>query len=167
MKSLILSVIADDRPGIVEQLSDCIAGCHANWLESRLANLAGKFAGIIRLEVPADSEQTLTDSLKGLQSQGIRVIIDQAEPMAESALEALTLVVTGSDRTGIVREITSLLAKRTVNVQELSSHCENAPMSGDRLFQARLSVILPPHLSSDDLAQALEALSDDLVIDFE
>ncbi len=167
MKSLILSVIADDRPGIVEILSDCIAAHNGNWLESRLANLAGKFAGIVRLEVSADAEEALISALQTLQDQGIRVTVDQADQASAAAGEVLELVVTGSDRAGIVKEITSLLSRHGVNVQELASHCENAPMSGDQLFQAQLTVVLPRHLSSEQLAQILEELSDDLLVDID
>ena len=34
---LVLTVIADDKPGIVEQLSAVIARHGGNWLESRMA----------------------------------------------------------------------------------------------------------------------------------
>lgn len=167
MKTLILSVIADDRPGIVETLSDCVADNQGNWLESRLANLGGKFAGIVRVEVPEANESTLTDRLNDLRTHNIRVTIDGVDVEPAPTGEAVALTVTGSDRTGIVREITSLLLNEGVNVQELSSQCSNAPMSGDRIFEAQLSVILPPHLARDQLSQSLENLSDDLLVDFE
>ncbi len=167
MKTLILSVIADDRPGIVETLSDCVADHQGNWLESRLANLAGKFAGIVRLEVPSEQEAALTEQLNGLRARNIRVTVDAADGEPEIAGEAVSLTVTGSDRTGIVREITSLLVREGVNVQELSSQCSLAPMSGDRIFEAQLAVILPPNLTQDQLSQALESLSDDLLVDID
>lgn len=43
---LVLTVIADDKPGIVEQLAATITEHGGNWLESRMAQMAGKFAGI-------------------------------------------------------------------------------------------------------------------------
>ena len=44
---LVLTVIGDDRPGLVEQLAAAISEHRGNWLESSMAHLAGKFAGIV------------------------------------------------------------------------------------------------------------------------
>ena len=167
MHPVILSILADDRPGIVETLSDCVAAHHGNWLESRMANLAGKFAGIVRLEVDDAHRAALITGLEALVEQGIRVTIDEAASTESNQAEWVSLLVTGSDRPGIVREITALLARQWVNVQDLSTHCELAPMSGDRLFQARLQVVLPERLSIDQLAQSLERISDDLLVDLD
>ena len=49
--SLVLTIIGDDKPGIVEQLSDRILATGANWEESRMARLGGKFAGLLRVTV--------------------------------------------------------------------------------------------------------------------
>lgn len=171
MNVLIISVLAEDRPGIVEKVADCISAHQGNWLESRLANLAGHFAGIIRAEVHPGRESELSEALRALTTAGIQVTVAAADPRGESAAAVpgseATIRVTGSDRSGIVREITALLSQQAVNVQELSSHCENAPMSGDRLFQATLKVVLPEHMEADELAQILEGISDDLMVDME
>ena len=49
--SLVVTVIGNDRPGIVERLSEVVLTAGANWEESRMARLAGKFAGILRISV--------------------------------------------------------------------------------------------------------------------
>ena len=48
---LVLTVIADDKPGLVETLAEVIADHKGNWLESSMSQLAGKFAGILRVSV--------------------------------------------------------------------------------------------------------------------
>ena len=53
--SLILTVIGDDRPGLVEQLATAISSHHGNWLESSMSHLSGKFAGIVCLSI-ADAQ---------------------------------------------------------------------------------------------------------------
>ena len=45
MNSLVLTLIGPDRPGLVERVSDVVASHGGNWLESRMAHLAGQFAG--------------------------------------------------------------------------------------------------------------------------
>jgi glycine cleavage system regulatory protein len=50
---LVLTVIGDDRPGLVGELSAAIAAHQGNWLESSMSHLAGKFAGIVRVACPS------------------------------------------------------------------------------------------------------------------
>lgn len=167
MTPLILSIIADDRPGIVEQIADAVSAHQGNWLESSLANLAGKFAGIVRIEVPDAQYEGLCKSLNALTSKGVKISIDATDARVSAHKARVQITVTGSDRPGIVREITALLARQQVNVQALQTQCESAAMSGDQLFIASLKVVLPEGMDEHDLAETLESISTDLVVDTE
>ena len=48
---LIISLIADDKPGLIEDLAIVVSNYSGNWLESNMSHLAGKFAGIFRVSV--------------------------------------------------------------------------------------------------------------------
>ena len=50
MIPLVLTYVGDDRPGLVSAVSEKIAAFGGTWLESRSARLAGKFAGILRVQ---------------------------------------------------------------------------------------------------------------------
>ena len=56
---LVLSFIADDREGLVERISEVVTEAGGNWLESRMAHLAEKFAGIARVDAPDDKVSLL------------------------------------------------------------------------------------------------------------
>src|SRR4029453_7853067 len=75
--SLVLTVIADDKPGIVEQLSDEILGAGANWEESRMARLAGKFAGLLRVSIDARRADALATKLKTL-APALTVVVERS-----------------------------------------------------------------------------------------
>ena len=53
-RQLVISFVGDDRPGIVQTLSSIVNDHNGNWLESRMSRLAGKFAGVARIELPAE-----------------------------------------------------------------------------------------------------------------
>src|SRR3990167_11495407 len=55
MDHLVLTVIAQDQPGLVERIAQCISEHGGNWLESRMSRMAGQFAGILRVDVPLDA----------------------------------------------------------------------------------------------------------------
>ena len=60
MDSLVVTVIGPDRPGLVSLLSDRGKAHGASWEESRMASLAGQFAGIVHFQVPPAQTAALT-----------------------------------------------------------------------------------------------------------
>lgn len=174
---LALTVMTNDRPGVVELLASTIKQNHGNWLESSLSHLAGKFAGILLVSVADHHRDILIDALDSLSSAGLRITIENAALEQTHSSEKHTsqkpsgqrtsISVTSNDRPGIVGEISKILASQSVNVEALSTHCDSAPMSGEPLFHLSASLELPDHLSQADLRLILEDLSDDLIVEFD
>ena len=163
---LVMTIMAKDRPGLVELIAGIIADHDGNWLESRMAHLGGQFAGILRIAAPPEQREKLAGALKELAGQGITVTIEgsgREETVPVGAAAELELV--GQDRPGIVRQISQALAHYGVNVEELETECVSAPMSGEPLFQAKARVQLPSDCSAEDLSKALEKIANDLMVD--
>lgn len=169
MNDLVLTLLGPDRPGLVEAVADAIARNGGNWLESRMAHLAGKFAGILRVEVPPDRAGAVIEALARLESRGLKVMVEPsggAVPTAEVGPQrALELNVVGLDRPGIIREISQLLAQHGVNVEELATDRSSAPMSGEMLFRAQARVHLPEATDLSSIRSGLERLASDLVVE--
>jgi glycine cleavage system regulatory protein len=166
MTDLVLTLIGPDRPGLVETVAEVVAAHGGNWLESRMAHLAGKFAGILRIEVSADKAAALQAALTDLDSHGLKVVGEPcSEASAATAGRSLALELVGLDRPGIMREISQLLANSGANVEELSTDRTSAPMSGEMLFLAKARVRLPSNADIGTLRAALERLASDLLIE--
>jgi glycine cleavage system regulatory protein len=163
--SLILTVIGDDRPGLVGELSAVISAHQGNWLESSMAQLAGKFAGIVEVGVAAAQAEALTQAL-GTGQAGLRITVEKATPR-ESAGKGrrLKLALVGHDRIGIVREVSQVLANHAVNVESLETHTSSAPMSAAVLFHAVAELTAAPSLDVGALTAELERISNDLMVD--
>lgn len=162
---LILSFVADDRQGLVERISQAVTEAGGNWLESRMAHLAEKFAGIARVEAPDDKLSQLKEALKALETDGIHLIIEEAEASHPVSGIILTLELVGPDHPGIVKDITRCLSGRRVSIEEMQTDVRPAPMGGDILFHATLTVRAPADLDDRDLRDDLEQLSAALMID--
>lgn len=166
MTSLVLTVIGPDRPGLVEALSRTIADHQGNWLESGMSRLAGKFAGIMVAQVPADQAQALISALQALQSEGLKVSVETGDDAgSEIPRRSISLALIGHDRPGIVKEISQALAARQVNVERLTTLLVSGSMSGEQLFQADAQLSVPDSLDLDELQEALESLANDLMVD--
>ena len=164
--SLVVTVIGEDRPGLVSLLSDRAMAFGANWAESRMANLAGQFAGIVHFQVPAQNATALEAALRELEAQGLSVLIAKCEePATSPGHHRLKLDLVGHDRPGIIRDVSHALAERGVSIGELHTQIVSGAMSGESLFQANALLIAPATLSSDDLRRGLEALANELMVD--
>lgn len=164
--SLVLTLIGEDKPGLVGLLSQTIADHDGNWLESRMSRMAGRFAGILRASVPEANAEALVAALGSLESHGLRVVVERSTHAdVESEFRRIPLELVGADRPGIIREISHALASRHINVDELLTECSSAPMSGEILFTAKASLRVPLGAPLDELFDALEELADDLMVE--
>lgn len=162
--SVVMTVLAADRPGLVSALSETIAAHGGSWQESRMARLAGQFAGILRVECPAAQTDALLTALAGLESQGISVQARREEAAAAPVRETLSLDIMGNDRPGIIRALSAAIAGAGANVEDLSTSLESAPMSGHPIFHAKGLVSLSPAGNPDALIAAIENLGPDLSV---
>jgi glycine cleavage system regulatory protein len=163
---LVMTIISPDRTGLVESIARTVAEHGGNWLESRMCRLGGEFAGILRIEIPADKKSALLAALQKLQANGLQILVrDDASAAAKISGKQTKLEIVGSDRPGIVREITAALARAGVNVEEFSSEVVSAPMSGETLFKATARLQLPERCDLAALKKDLEKIAADLLVD--
>ena len=178
MTEWILTLIGPDRPGLVEVVAERVVACGGNWMVSRMAHLGGKFAGIALVAVPETQIDALKQKLAALESEGLVVHIESASSSSIDAQaaevatavaktpEQFLLQVVGSDRPGIVRELSGVLAAAGINVESLATEYTAAPMSGGPLFRAEVQFALPAAITLDRLRSEMEAVAGDLMVDF-
>jgi glycine cleavage system regulatory protein len=166
---LVLTVIGPDRPGLVNALSDTIAGGGGNWLDSRMASLAGQFAGILLLDIATDRVDELRAALQRLEAQGLRLVVAQSpiQVAAANSERVLKLELLGQDRPGIVRDISRVLAEHHVSISDFHTARNSASFSGEAMFKATALLRLPPGLDTSAMQQALESLANELMVDLE
>ena len=149
--NLVLTVIADDKPGLVESLAQIIASNSGNWLESSMSQLAGKFAGILRVSVDEERVEQLLEELNGLSSE-IKLVIEKAvDESVDRQSQIIELNLVGNDRPGIIKEISAAVAALGINVQRLNTECTPAPMSSDALFKAEATLEVPEQVTLEQL----------------
>jgi len=163
--SLVLTIVGPDRPGLVNLISDRATAHGANWLESRMANLAGQFAVIVLLQVPDAKVEALVRAIGELEGQGLRVTALRAAGASAGNMRRLHLELVGQDRPGIIRDISGALARQGVSIDELVTDCVSGSMSGESLFRARAQLQVPVGVETRALRRVLEDLANDLMVD--
>jgi glycine cleavage system regulatory protein len=166
MHDVILTLLGTDRPGLVEQVAETVARLGGNWLESRMAHLGGKFAGILRVQVPAEYLGGLVAATEQLQRDDLRIIVETSAPAPPPGPQRIVeLECIGLDRPGIVRDITRVLAAAGANVEEIGTDASSAPMSGEVLFRARIRAAVSDQADLGRLREGLESVATDLMVE--
>lgn len=165
MAQLVLTVVGDDRVGLVGALAQKVADAGGNWEQSELAELAGAFAGIVLVTVPDERTVEFTASLQTLD--GLLKVAAHSRPRTEDATDAHTLAFTvlGNDRPGIVRDVTAAIAAHALSIDAFRSRTLAAPMAGGTLFEATVEVSVPNGVDAGAITRALEDLAGEIQVD--
>lgn len=165
---IVLTVVADDHPGIVEDLSDALATHDGNWTESSMMTLAGKFAGILLAEVPEARADSFLRVLDSLEAGGLQIVAQRSDsPAHPPDGKEYSIELVGQDHPGIVHDITEVLAGLGINVVELETTVQSASMSGEKLFIAHARILVPEDVAPERLRQEMEQLANELMVDIE
>ena len=166
-QTFVLTVISDDKPGIVEKIADVINQQGGNWLGSNLSYLAGKFAGIVEFSIQQEQADGLQQQLKALSNRGLTVVIEAVTAADTPVIPSHGFSVVGNDRPGIIKEISQAFAKQGINVVELNSKCSSAPHTGIPLFEAWGKVAIPAGTNIEAFEASLDTLCDQLAIELD
>lgn len=149
MSELAITVIGPDRPGIVADVAEALAGVGANLTDSTMTRLRGHFA--MTLICAGPSAAAASDALRPIVADG-QLVATVREVGAEAATrsfgEPYVMAVHGADRLGIVAAVTRELAAAGGNVTDLTTRLT------DSLYVLLAEVELPAGVA-DTLADRL------------
>ncbi|ARN75904.1 glycine cleavage system protein R [Oceanicoccus sagamiensis] len=164
--SIVFTFIGNDKPGLVEKLSHTVSEHGGNWLESRMSQLAGHFAGIARIQISNDKADALRAALTALAGDDLSVNLeDNPVTTDSSAYKTIKLSLLGNDRPGIVKELSGAMAALQINVCEMNTNVSSAPMSAEPLFSASAEIQVPTSLDINALNDRLDDIANELDVD--
>jgi len=164
MAKLVLTVVGDDRAGLVQALADAVAAHGGNWERSELAELAGAFAGIVLVSVPEERLAGLTSELRALDGL-LQITPHTGAAEAAEPGERFVFTVLGNDRPGVVRDVTRALVQQGLSIDRFTSRTLDAPMSGGTLFEATVGVRVGPGADLTAATAELERLAGEIQVD--
>ncbi len=156
-----VTVLGDDRPGIVSDVTSALAGLGGNLEDSTMTLLRGHFAMVVLVRT-AGSVPEIESALAGLTRSGNLAIDARVLPehqLEERAGTAYTLRVHGADRPGIVAEITGVVARHGGNIVDLGTRL------GRGLYVLTAELVLPTTASPADLERDLAEVAGQLGVD--
>jgi glycine cleavage system transcriptional repressor len=120
---LAITVLGHDRPGIIAQAAEALAGCGMNLEDSSMTLLRGHFAMTLICAGSAsvgEIEQALTPLADGSLTVDVRELPrDQEQRAATGSTHLVT--VHGADRLGIVARLAGVVAAAGGNITDLTT----------------------------------------------
>ena len=165
MATFVLTLLGDDRPGLVSALSGPINDHGASWERSQMSRLAGKFAGIVEVSVADERYDALVADLEALAVDGLQVALERSRRPGRPVSVHFSLDLLGADRPGIVAEISASLAALDVNIEELAPTCATHRWPVARSSRRTPCSSRRRRPRSETLSTTLEELADELMVD--
>ena len=170
MPHVILTAIGNDRPGLVDEVSEFIFGRGGNIEDSRMVNLRGQFAMMVLLSGQEGAIEKLRHELRELSKQTSlhAELHPAAAPTSLAAAQALPFRLTGTgiDQPGLMHRISHLLHELHINIESLETRLRPAPYTGAPMFDLELILSVPPTTSLSQLRQNVGKLCDELNVDW-
>ena len=154
---LITTIIGPLTPDVLKALAKASRSQGALWLSSKVIQLDGQFAAMMKVDVATEA---VDDLKQHLATSFPELVFAYAEPQAVTVplTEAVTVVVDCDDRAGLTHDISHILADLDVLVEHQEYCRVQVSTLGQTVYSAKLVVRLPESISCDLLIQQLESL---------
>jgi len=138
---MMLNLVGDDRPGIVDQVSAILLGHDANIEDSRMAALGGCFGIMALFSCDDGKKEAVRTELENMRNNGFAIHLRDAKDPSLLPVEGvypLGVEIEAMDNPGIVKEVVHILHHHQVNILSLDTQVTPAPYSGVPLFHLSL-----------------------------
>lgn len=159
---LAVTVLGDDRPGIVADVTRALAGLGCNLEDSTMTLLRGHFAMVVLVRT-AHSRKEVAAALEHLTVDDALAVKVRRLPehgVTGSPGSAYTLRVHGADRPGIVAAMTTVVLEHGGNIVDLGTRL------GGGTYVLVAELVLPAGASVDRLEEDLSATAREVGVDF-
>lgn len=164
----VITLLGRDHLGIVESFSKTVADHGGAWCESRIMQVDGQFGGVFQAEVPDSNADAFERSLESSFQPEFHLAVVRIDSDVEAVRERhpFEVIVLCGDRPGLVHKFAQLCTARGINILELQTNLRAAAMTGLMMFEISVTGDSPEEIDRDEFSEALEALGDDVVVDF-
>ena len=122
MNWFMLTLVGEDRPGIVAKLSATLFAAGCNLGEATMARLGGNFSVMVMVQYAGALEKLLSVIEPVARDLGVRALCDRIEGrLHRHLIPDVRVTVYGADRAGIVAQVTGALADAGFNILDLQS----------------------------------------------
>jgi glycine cleavage system transcriptional repressor len=158
MTKAVIATVAEDRPGIVSELSRIVHDLELNIEDSRMTVLGGEFAVLMSVAGEDDALVELDSKLsEQAASGGFAYLFRKTGDRTQKQHQLFTATVEAMDHPGIVSAVTRFFSDRGANIRELTTETTRAAHTGAPVFNLTMEIEVTTHDAIGDLREAFVA----------
>jgi glycine cleavage system transcriptional repressor len=164
---IVFSVLGDDRPGIVDELSTAILEHQCNIEDSRMSVMGGVFAVILLVSGEADALKRVQDTLENMQNKGGLTISSRTagERSSQGSYLPYQVQIVSMDHPGIVNRLSHFFATRGINIQQLETSSYSAAHTATPMFAVHMTIEIHSSQHLAELRDSFYTLCDEYNLD--
>lgn len=167
----VLTVVGKDRPGIIAEVTEVLYRSGCNLQDMSMTILEQELAMMVIVSMDSSKKIVIEKKLNGL-TRGLKLTffwkdLKKSGTVKHAKASNLSCLVTaiGKDRTGIVYEVSRLMARNKLNITDLNSRVLGS--AANALYAMMLEVDMPKSVSLKKLSSQLHALAGKLKIEIQ
>ncbi|WP_047042548.1 glycine cleavage system protein R [Vibrio mexicanus] len=160
--TFIVNFVGKATPATIKKLATVTHDNGGKWLISKVNFIENQVAAVIKVELPKQNEEVVKRAFHNHPELLVQIV--DTDPFSHATDTIYQLRLDSNDRSGIVNEITHVLDGQGIHILDMD--CQRVFIAGgggvgSSLFTANMAVKLPSKVNISDVADELEALSED------
>jgi glycine cleavage system transcriptional repressor len=166
-EQLVITALGDDRPGIVDELSQALFKHNLNIEDSRMSVLGGEFAVLLLVSGEQQSiDEFVGDTASLEQSLNMKILVKLTHSeTAPKAVVPYTVEVVAIDHPGIVHKLASFFSGRQINIVDLHTERYAAAHTATPMFAVSITIGIPADMAIKALRDEFIDMCDELNLD--
>jgi len=148
---LIITANGTDRKGIVSEISSIINKYDCNIETSKMVRLGNQFSTLILIDAEETKKEMLYLDFEKMKDLKIQIIQTQYNNI--NYKNKFHLLINGADNEGIVYQFSTYLSKIDINIEEINTKIENAPISATPLFMMDVIIGTKEKINQEQIIQ--------------
>ncbi len=166
-EQLVITALGDDRPGIVDELSNALFKHKLNIEDSRMSVLGGEFAVLLLVGGPEAAIDDFVADTAGLEeSLNMKIMVKRTRSAdRQAAMVTSSVKVVAIDNPGIVHKLASFLSSRQINIVDLNTERYAAAHTATPMFAVDMKISVPAEIPFKQLRDEFIDMCDELNLD--
>lgn len=166
-EQLVITALGDDRPGIVDELSNALFKHKLNIEDSRMSILGGEFAVLLLVSGAQQSiDDFVGDTASLEQSLNMKILVKMtSSETSPQAMVPYTVEVVAIDHPGIVHKLASFFSNQQINIVDLHTERYAAAHTATPMFAVKITIGIPADIAIKALRDEFLDLCDELNLD--
>ena len=166
-EQLVITALGDDRPGIVDELSNALFKHKLNIEDSRMSVLGGEFAVLLLVGGSKESIDAFVADVAGLEEKlKMKLLVKLTSSIpAQRSLVPYTVEVVAIDNPGIVHKLANFFSSRQINIVEMNTERYAAAHTATPMFAVNMTIGIPADTPIKAMRDEFIDMCDELNLD--